>query len=229
MFKESPINQLIEATSDLRMLHEDVCVTEHALYASGHKYMPYEPTFFLYNYFCFNTVFNIDWSASKKSGIIIYHEKKSEKDQIKSLVDVCFSDNDFVKSFLPTYRNFITIKYDIPSIIDAMQLIVPDYVRITKADVGTFQAACKRLLCDEDVDVRDIKSAYSFIYSIRCNIVHGEKSMRLMMDIEQRKRITTYSCFIIALLHMLFMSFQYERIGHYIESMSKYLLERIKH
>lgn len=220
------ITQLLNACEAIRNLHEDVCITEHALYERGEEYKPYEPTFFLYNYFCFNIIFNIDWKESVKSGCLLSHKKKNEIDQIKSMIDFCFTDG-FVRQFLPSFRKIITMRADASRILNAMNKIVPDNVNIDSTKIGSFQASCKRLLLDDMIKITDLKEVYHFIYDVRCNVVHGTKTMQHMRDPGQRDRITTYSFFIIGLLHMLFMRLEFEDRGYYNDSMSERFISRI--
>ena len=226
--EREPIDQLWDAVENIHTLHEHVCETEHALFEGGKPYIPYEPTFFLYNFFCFNIIFNIDWKASADSGEVIEHERGQEKEQIKSLIDFCFpEDTGFVDAFLPTYRRIVTHRYDARTILKETQSIVPDGKRINESLKGNFIAACTRVLLDKHVSVKDVKSIYTFIYDVRCNIVHGTKTMQHMTKTGQRKRITTYSYFIVALIHMLFMRLQREINGYYDESMSESFLEQL--
>jgi hypothetical protein len=222
-----PIDELIEKVTYLRYLHEDICATEHALYERNHCYIPYEPTFFLYNFFCFNIIFNIDWEASIGKGEVV-ESNGNEKKQYTKLINFCFlSNTQFVKVFLPVYRRIVTFKYDTHSILKAIKDIIIDNVNIEAADKGSFQASCAKVLQEESANVEDIKAIYTFIYKVRCNIVHGTKTMNDMSDIEQRIRITTYSYMIVALMHMLFMRLEYERHGFYNPSMSTHFLEQM--
>ena len=222
-----PIDELIEKVISIRYLHEDVCATEHAIYENSQCYIPYEPTFFLYNFFCFNIIFNIDWPASIRKGEVVESGGK-EKEQYTKLINFCFlSDTQFVKEFLPVYKTIVTFKYDTNSILKAMKEIVIDNVKIKASDKGSFQAACARVLQEESVHVEDIKAIYTFIYNVRCNIVHGTKTMNHMSDTEQRKRITTYSYMIVALLHMLFERLEYERSGFYRPYMSDHFIDQL--
>lgn len=230
-YNHEDIDKVIEAARSLRMLHEDVCVTGHVLYDSTERYYPYWPTFFLYNYFCFNTVFNINWVESLKKGVLTSHENANKKwppeeSQIKKLIDYCFSEGRFVQQFLPTFKNIVTVKCCPEGILLAMRAIIPDN-RVKPELVSSFQDACDRILKKDSIDVVDFKTIYSYIYQVRCNIVHGSKSMQHMNEPYQKERIMVYSYFIIALLHMLFERLDYERCEGYDNNKSYLFLVRL--
>ena len=227
--EELPEDRLLKAVRNLRAMHEDICVTEHALFERGRRFMPYEPTFFLYNYFSFNSLFAINWQESIESGEVIDNCKGSERDRIKKLIDFCFSETRFVQAFYPTFIEIVTVKYDATEIEKAMESIVPEGVRISDAEVGTFRTACKEVLSKFDCFTeRNLKTIFSFIYAVRCNIVHGTKSMQHMEVKGQRDRILVYSYFIIALTHMLFMCLEFHSEGFYSDSSSCNFITNLK-
>lgn len=225
--EDEQIERLLKSVENLRTLHEDVCMTEHAMYEGQKRFMPYEPTYFLYNYFCFNTIFSIDWEASVKEGVVQESELSEEK-RIKRLIDFCFSYPGFAESFFPTFKDIVTIRFELTEIENAMEAIVADDKRIDEAFIGSFQSACGKVLTEKGFNVRDLKTVYSFIYAVRCNIVHGTKSMQHMREPGQRTRILVYSYFIIALVHMLFMNLKCQSEGYYSSSMSSPFIARLK-
>ena len=81
---------------------------------------------------------------------------------------------------------------------------------------------------DSEFSERRMKEIISFIYSVRCNIVHGTKTMQHMREEGQRDRIMIYSYLIIALTHMLFMCLEYHSEGYYSESSSSALLSNLR-
>lgn len=225
--EDEKIERLLQSVQNLKALHEDVCMTEHAMYERHKRYMPYEPTYFLYNYFCFNTVFSIDWEASIKEGTVQDGEQSEEK-RIKKLIDFCFSYSGFADSFFPTFLEIVTVRFGVSEITKAMESIVIDNKRIDDDFINSFKSACGKVLTEKGFTVRDLKTVFSFIYAVRCNIVHGTKSMQDMREPGQRTRILVYSYFIIALVHMLFMNLKCRIEGFYRASMSESFLWRLK-
>ena len=226
-YEDSQIEQLLKSVDNLRTLHEDVCMIEHAMYEGQKRYMPYEPTYFLYNYFCFNTIFNIDWNQSLQEGDIKEGDSSEEK-RIKNLIDFCFDPPGFADSFFPTFFEIATVRYSLSEIDRAMETIFEDDRRIDKTFIATFKSSYKKLLTERGFNVRDMKTVFAFIYSVRCNIVHGTKSMLHLQESKQRTWIMVYSFFIIALVHMLFMNLRSRSEGYYSGSMSESFLTRLK-
>ena len=229
------IERVLKETEFIRLMYEDISCTTHAMrdrmgiptQTLKDWIAPYEPTFFIYNFFCFNMVYNIDWALSVQKGAV----KDSEaKDHIKPnrLIDFCFSNQAFVDEFYPIFKEILTIKYNEDQIKKLIKGIVPDK-RIEASIPSSFIVSCKRVLEEQKTfDIMNMKNIYCFIYRVRCNIVHGVKSMQHLKESGQRARIEIYSFFIIALIHMLFMSLKYRLDGYYTRNDSASFLTRLK-
>ena len=226
--EKTPENRLLVAVESLRALHEDICETEHSLIERGKTYMPYEPTFFLYNFFAFNTIFNINWDESRKEGVVIEQKKGSESDRINHLIHFCFDSKAFWDPFWETFVEIVTAKYSVQRIVGSLENIDPTGGKIDEDVTQSFKSACKLVLTKQGFTEENLKNVFSFIYKVRCNIVHGTKSMRHMENEQQRARIQIYSYFIIGLLHMLFMRLEFESDGFYNRSMSESFIQRLR-
>ena len=202
------IEQIFRDAEYLRDLHEDVSFVEHALITGRRRIVPYEPTFFLYVYFTFNTIFSIDWKESATCGELVDSKVFGEVDRIKSLIDFCFLDPSFASLYFPTFVEIVTMRFSDNEILEALDSIVVDGKKVKAADKGNAITSCKQLFTKEGFLSKDswhMKTLYSFIYKVRCNIVHGSKSMDLLNEPKQKERILIYSYYLIALQHMLFM------------------------
>lgn len=214
--EEKRIDSLYRSVGNLKKLHEDVAVLEHALIEGDDESKPYSPTFFLYVFFTFNTLYNIDWEASKEKGELV-EALGSEEHKIKSLIDFCFpkdndSDDYFIQSFYPVFTDIVTMRSrgNSAPIHAAMKKILVDNIRVTEAKAGNCRAMYKCLLCNvTGFTSKNMKSLATFIYDVRCNIVHGTKTFEELRNPLQTERITYYSFFLIALQHMLFMYLEY--------------------
>ncbi len=201
-----------EYVEPIKMLHQNVSSLEHVMRDERNggqtpkEFDPYEPTFFIYTYFTFNTIFSYDWEKSLETCELVEWESGSEIERIKKLIEFCLRDDDFVEEFLPTFRSIVTARFSEDEIRRAANRIKPENVRINNANKGEFKANSTRILCQPGFQDRFIKALYSYIYAVRCNIVHGTKGMNEMRDSDQRQRIMIYSDYLIALQHMLFMS-----------------------
>lgn len=204
------IKELELSVQNLRDLFEDVAIIEHALIANGQLYRPYEPTFFLYVFFSFNTLYNTFW-LHRSQNVDGSNDNGSEENRIKSLIDFCFDDDEFVKLFFPMFYDIVTLRAngDIKKITIAMDSIIADDIRIQTSDAGNCKAMYKALLTEKGFTSRNMKTLATFIYDVRCNIVHGTKSFQDLRGEKQRERIVYYSFFLIALQQMFFMRLEF--------------------
>ena len=217
------IDKLYYSVEHLKLMHENVSVIEHSLIENKGKSVitPYEPTFFLYVYFTFNTIYSIDWANSLLSGEIEYYKKSiPDNKKINKLIDICFNTGDdsrrFISSFFPVFEKIMTMNYSKEEINQAMELIVVDDVNVTEQDKKKAIVSFKKILTKDGFEAQVLKDISSYIHNVRCNIVHGRKSMNHMKDQKQKERISIYSYFYIAIQHMLFMFLNYLRNGEYL-------------
>ena len=212
------IQNIYDASKYLRKLLEDVSLIEHALIEDGkEETKPYEPTFFLYVFFSFNTLFNIDWSKSIEEGVLVDATGK-EEDEIRNFIKFCFPENDsFANLYFPYFYDIVTMRSngDVKTIVQAMKAIVVDNVNISAAEAGNCRTAFGNLLIKEGFTYFYAKTLTTFIYKVRCNIVHGTKGFSDLKQPKQRERIVYYSFFLIALQYMLFMRLDYLNNGYF--------------
>ena len=122
----------------------------------------------------------------------------------------------------------MTIKFNGNEIVKAMRLIEVDNDRVDNSTKGDIIADFKYLLIEEKFDQNIVSNLITSIYKIRCNIVHGTKTMNQMTNPEQRKRIFVYSLFLIAIQHMLFLFLEYLKDGYFKDDETKSFLRRLR-
>ena len=144
------IHDVYKAAQNLRVLHQDVSYYEHALTKSRSvkPASPFIPTFFLYIFFAFNTIFSIDWKRSLKNGMIVDHNRYNERKRINKLISFCFSDTGFVSSYYPTFLEILFIKFNKDDLFIALKGIAVDNVRITDNDKLNKIYAFKKILTE---------------------------------------------------------------------------------
>ena len=209
---DARIERVYHASKYLRELHEDVAVLEHALFEEDnekklHENKPYEPTFFLYVFFSFNMLYDIDWTKSVEEGEIV-DATVSDEDKIRDLVNFCFPEDDsFPDLFFPSFYDIVTLraKGEVSRILRAMDSIIVDNKKITANHATNCKSDFRNLLTRNGFTCRNAKDLAKFIYKVRCNLVHGTKTFDDLKNPKQRERILYYSFFLIALQHMLFM------------------------
>lgn len=208
------IEQVYNLSRTLRELHEDVAFYEHALIRARTREPeePFAPTFFLYIFFTFNTIYSIDWKESLQNGSLIEHRDGDEIERKNRMISLCFSDNYFVDAFFPQFMEIMTMRFTKEEIIKAMNDIIAEGVEVTEEIKNNAKSACKKILSMEGFSSqngRHVKTFSTFIYLVRCNIVHGTK-LTVKGDPDQNKRILIYSYFLVAIQHMLFMFLEYK-------------------
>ena len=217
--EEQRIDRLYHLSSNLKCLHEDVAFYEHALIKarSREPEKPFIPTFFLYIYFAFNTIYTIDWKRSPQDGHLIEHKKSEERKRINKMISFCFSDDTFVDAFFPYFLEIMTMKFSKEKVIRSLGNIIAEGVEIDEKEKEKAQKACEYILSKEGFSFqngRHVKEFSTFIYKVRCNIVHGTK-LTVLADPNQKDRILIYSYFLIAVQHMLFMFLEYKLNGFF--------------
>lgn len=229
--EEKRWDSLYHLSSSLKDLHEDVAFYEHALIKARSRdpEKPFIPTFFLYIYFTFNTIYTIDWENSPQDERLVEHRKSEERERINKMISFCFSDNQFVEAFFPHFIEIMTMKISKEMIISSMDNIIAEGVEIDDKEKEKAKKACEYILSKEGFSFqkgRHVKEFSTFIYKVRCNIVHGTK-LTVHADPGQKERILIYSYFLIAVQHMLFMFLGYKANG-FFEGESESFIETLR-
>ena len=210
--EDARIERVYQASKYLRKLHEDVALLEHALFEEDnekklHENKPYEPTFFLYVFFSFNILYDIDWAKSIEEGELV-DATVSDEDRIRDLVNFCFPVEDsFPDLFFSSFYDIVTLRAngEVKRILRAMDSIIVDNIKINAGHATNCKSDFRNLLTRKGFTCRNAKDLAKFIYKVRCNLVHGTKTFDDLKNPKQRERILYYSFFLIALQHMLFM------------------------
>ena len=200
-----------------KVIHKESAQRNHGIEVPiGGKYewIDYTPTRFIYSFFTFNTLYNIDWQSSlNKGAVYLFKRNEYDEDKQDAYLDFVFSDEDFVASFKKPFIDYLT--RDVPSTVILEQL---QGIELDKAFNGSikdkgvitsFQDAMKSLLISKQFNIKTIKTILGFVYRIRCNIFHGVKSMEQMRMVSQKERIEIYTRIIIAVNQMCFSYIDY--------------------
>lgn len=218
MYNTENILRLNNEIFYLETLKRDSANLEHAVYTwddnlGREGWVPFIPTKFIYNFFTFNALCNIDWFSSVEKGIIIEfdsHQGVPESKKIEYYLDFCFSDTEFwcdsmKKKFCEMVLGGRTCK-EVKDILAKIDLDRNLYGEVNRANgnifsssfIADFRKAVWDTLTSGDPQEANIKKIYNFIQKIRCNIFHGIKSITEMQDPDQQDRIEIYSRFLSA-------------------------------
>ena len=188
----------------LQRIHEGAAKLKHAIWKEEKEdWELYFPNHFIYSFLAFNSLYNVDWTASYNNGRIAPVRK----------VKVATNKGKFVK----LYKDFFTrcvlkgdTAVDVKEMLSEIRLdSLPNGSVRTENYVKRFRFAVDDLLTRGRFDKDTISIILDYIYSVRCNLFHGVKSIDEMKDYGQQDRFDIYASFIIALNQMVFSYLDY--------------------
>ena len=218
----------------LEIIHKGAATLQHAIKEKGdgdREWKEYFPNHFIYAYFAFNTLYNYDWENSYKSGDLKlipkrrlydenkrpYYKEEEEKTKQEMYLRFCFQDKAFVQLYKDFFIKFVvgdSTKEDIQSILTGIRIDdIPKGSVRTREYIRAFQISIDDLLFRGQFDRGTITKILGFIYSVRCNIFHGVKSISDMKNYEQQYRLDIYASIIVALNQMVFSYLDYLNNG----------------
>ncbi|HBH49003.1 MAG TPA: hypothetical protein DDX98_10200 [Bacteroidales bacterium] len=180
----------------------------------------FEPARFIYSFFAFNMLYEIDWKESLKRRKVWHSRSKKyghASNKMVLLLKFIYSKRG-EKSFKEYYS-----KYDGSlRLLDNSYQIVPDY-NINRPDlndflvkedsyVNNYRRSLKNLK-DDKFSIQDHYKLLIFCYQIRNNVFHGLKKASEMIKSGQRERLVDYSNILIATKEMFFDIME-EEIGY---------------
>lgn len=216
-----------EQLNELYSLHRACLEFKHGVLREHAPWKLYKPSQFVYAYFTFNSIYSFDWASSfeqKKllewqAEIDIQSNKEkqpSESKKFKGMVKTCFKilGNTAPKIFLSFLKECLS---EIPNPDKELENIIPDS-RITSEEAADFRThfyeICHSKLTPSESRkvLKVLIEVLIFIYKVRNNIFHGEKSVINMMDEEQQRRLIIYRAILLA-TNELFFEAASEKIG----------------
>ena len=211
-------NKLHANIIPLYHIHRDSASSNHAILNSERRWKRFIPTNFIYVFFTFNTLYNVDWEQSLRIGrkwiILNNREDIYEFDKIEQYINFCCKDEEFLKIYKDFFRKYVTHRYSSGQILSELHQIQVDKPfsngRIWNEDIIThFLNVCHNFLENDIFDKHFIKGVARFVYYIRCNLFHGVKTMDMLNEPAQQIRLEIYTLFIIAINQMVFSYIEY--------------------
>lgn len=211
-------NKLYANIIPLYHIHRDSASSNHAILNSERRWKRFIPTNFIYVFFTFNTLYNVDWEQSLRIGrkwiILNNREDIYEFDKIEQYINFCCKDKEFLKIYKDFFRKYVTHRYSSGQILSELHQIQVDKPfsngRIWNEDIIThFLNVCHNFLENDIFDKHFIKGVARFVYYIRCNLFHGVKTMDMLNEPAQQIRLEIYTLFIIAINQMVFSYIEY--------------------
>jgi len=175
--------------------------------------MPLTP--FVYEYFLFNSLYQVDWQKSYCKGDLVYHSEdiKQFAQQKKFLK---FIQNHAKKKPADFYRAFEPLIF-LQKTVGEWTKITPD-ARITAEGgieffkrISNLQILLKACQPPENIFITNkifdpIREALQFIYLVRNNIFHGAKTLGEVYEPNQKRRIGVYDLFLKGVMSLFFLS-----------------------
>lgn len=228
-----------EITSDLKSIeisYRFAKQLEHGISYKRSNWRLFEPSKFIYSFFAFNMVYEIDWPRSFSANDFLEFDSnrtRYAKEKIYKLVQFLHKHgNEEVFLGLLKEQFQVEQRYDtltLAQMVESSRFISRDK-NITKVDrleflktpertyLSNFIGALNRLN-GEEFGVQDHYFLLIFCYQVRNNIFHGTKKATQMKEDGQRLRLLYYSQIILATLEMFFRiaesKFHYNRADEF--------------
>lgn len=206
----------------------------HSIRRNDKRIEPYEPSMFVYSYFTFNTLFNIDWEGTKSNGYvkIIWPDRStqntSERERIKMYIEYLFNGN-----IMPLERMTEIFRSSVLYLVKAYGMEKKDceinkdkklwidnqlehfaYSSVSGGDretvftytrVSSFRTMLKKILDGRAlVSKENLYELADLIYDVRCNMFHGAKSPDCYSYNCQSERFVIYASILCGINQMLF-------------------------
>ena len=174
--------------------------------------MPLTP--FVYEFFLFNSLYQVDWFESFNTKELKYHPSK-HTESMKQIEFTKYLMHEVKKNPCYLYRAFEPLIY-LPAFEGRWIQVTPDD-RVSKARGLRFFDNIKRLktLVESEATSSDMQSIHRafgmldegvhFIYMVRNNIFHGSKTLGDIYDNYQKQRVTLYEIFLKCITSLFFL------------------------
>ena len=213
-------NKILHDSQILRKIHEGSAIIKHAISEglddkAQEKWSLFVPTHFVYCFFAYNSLYNIDWFKSLESGYLwrIDTRKYSELERQNCFLKFCFEDEKFVSfysDFFIGYVQRINKGIDIKRELQRIEIDKCWRGSIRNNEqIKDFQKACEDVLINKHFTKDNVSTMLDFVYNIRCNVFHGGKTLTDMKDEKQDIRLNIYASVLVAINQMVFSYFDY--------------------
>ena len=180
----------------------------HKFEVDTKKWILFEPSKFIYNFFAFNTFYNINWPKSVENEKIFEHKRLDEKEKIYDLIKFIFQTQEepaFSKVFFNDKLPIIT-----DDVLSQCQNITVDREgpnkNVSAKKKFEFIERLTNWKQNNFIALTDYFEIISFIYLVRNNIFHGSKTFHDMVNLSQRSRLYFYANVLSATNKLLFQS-----------------------
>lgn len=207
----TPAQTLDNLISTLRAVHEDNRVSQHFRQRDGDP-TPYSTMYlapFVFQFFIYNGLYQIDWESSLQTGAIVNHRHGTEEEQqdaFESFLRPRTTPQTFAQAFsaLP----HLALSGDWTAVVPDPRIAVEDgrlfFGRLRKFQEDVRRGTKHKALVEQGF--QRIAELRPFIYAVRCNIFHGRKSLAEVADRSQNQRLQVYFLFLQGLVSLFFLT-----------------------
>jgi len=182
---------------------------DHGITDGEREWRLFEPTKFIYSFFTFNMLYEIDWKETLSRDRIWNAERKEyTSNKIVELLEFIY-----LESNQPDFRKYYSGYDNEFSLLKHSKNIRADK-NINRIDTSIFSEEklsylqnyrhAVRKIPGNDFSLIDHYKLIIFTYQIRNNIFHGQKKAMTMIETGQRERLLDYSYIILTTIEMFF-------------------------
>ncbi len=167
----------------------------------------FEPTKFVYAFFNFNTIYQVDWKNSIDRKEILPHDKifdekrgnernLFENEQQDKLLDFILSQIDFQIASSELNKALNNLEKEGINVVKELEKITLDKNvtdRMKRKFLESFENLLSGNFQDRECFYKSIKSVITLIYNVRNNIFHGNKDRFQLENREQQIRLRIYA------------------------------------
>lgn len=193
-------NNLNSFIKNIDLSHLFSCNLNHGISTGDTDWKLFEPSKFIYSYFTFNMIYEIDWIESYKIQKPWDHRNKEKfyaKNKIRCLLN-------FINEYLDSnsFYEYLIKFSDVLKLIENSKGIIEDN-NIKRYHIRNYRNALTKLK-EEKFGSEDHLNILILSHKIRNNIFHGYKKATDMIKSGQRNRLLDYSNIIFATNEMFF-------------------------
>ena len=214
------INNLKKTIKSIDISHLFAKNLKHGVSHVESRWELFEPARFIYSFFAFNMLYEIDWKESLSGRRVWYARAQSygyTSDKMVLLLEFIYSkkgEKSF-RDYYSKYDNSLRLQENSNDIVldfNIEKIDNNDFLEKKDSFVNNYKGSIIKLK-EDNFNIEEHYKALIFCYQIRNNVFHGLKKASEMIKSGQRERLVDYSNILIATMEMFF-DIMKEEIGY---------------
>jgi len=176
--------------------------------------MPLTP--FVYEFFLFNSLYQVDWIASNEETGLVFHPENDFGESKKQKSFISFIKSYATKKPADLYRAFEPLLHIEKAEGDWTRVTPDSRISLSQGDrffrdIRKLQVLLEQCKRPSDIPINRntfeiLKECTYFIYLVRNNIFHGSKALGEVYERNQKRRIEVYDLFLKGLTSLFFLA-----------------------